>query len=286
MTRTRKAGRLNPALGWIGAAGVVAGAHVAIALAFAARPPERLPGDATPAILIDLQPIAVPPAPPPPPEVAPEVAQEPPQAQPEPPPPPVAQEPVKEPPPEVTPPVEPPPPPQPEVTPTPAPPPEPVPEIKPPEVPVKAEAVLPPPAPQTPPKEPPKPVEHKPKREIVHREPKRPERTAVPQPAAPPPATPQPSAAAVQSARAEWQRAMQSHIARFKRSASGAGRATVTFTISRDGQVVSARLASSSGKADLDTEAVAMVERASPMPAPPPEFPGRTITLTIPIIYR
>ncbi len=79
---------------------------------------------------------------------------------------------------------------------------------------------------------------------------------------------------------------MQGHIARFKRSAAGSGRATVTFTISRDGQVISARLASSSGKADLDAEAVAMVERASPMPSPPPELPGRTITLTIPITYR
>jgi protein TonB len=276
MKRARKADGLIPALGWIGAAGVVAGAHVAIALAFAARPVEGVLGAAAPAIMIDLQPIAVPPEPTPPP--APDVAPEPPR--PDPTPPPVAEVPAQEPPPEVTPPPEP----------TPAPLPEPVPEIKLPEAPVKAEAVLPPPpplSPQEPP--PPKPVpQHKPKlkRDIEHRELKRPERTAAPQPVAPPAATPQSSAAAVASARAEWQRAMQSHIARFKRSASGSGRATVTFTISRDGQVMSARLASSSGKADLDAEAVAMVERASPMPSPPPELPGRAITLTIPITYR
>lgn len=284
MMQVRKADRLIPALGWIGAAAVVAGAHVALGLAFAARGTEGVPGDAAPAIMIDLQPIAVPPEPtlPPPPEMTPE----PPQAQPDtPPPPPVAEEPAKEPPPEATPPLEAPP----AAAPTPEPPPDPMPQIKPPEVPVQAEAVLPPPpppAPQTPPKAPPKPVEQKPKRDAAHREPKRPERSAAPQPVAPPAPTPQPSAAAVQSARAEWQRAMQSHIARFKRGASGSGRATVTFTIGRDGQVMSARLATSTGRADLDAEAVAMVERASPMPAPPPDLPGRTITLTIPITYR
>lgn len=283
MMRAPNEKRLIPALGWISAAIVVAGAHVALGLAFAARAPEGVPGDAAPAIMIDLQPIAVPPEPTPPPP--PEMTPEPPQAQPDtPPPPPVAEEPAKEPPPEATPPLEAPP----AVAPTPEPPPDPMPEIKPPEVPVKAEAVLPPP-PAAPPKHvrPPKPVEQrpKPKREAVHREPKRPERSTSPQ-VAPPAATPQPSAAAVASARAAWQRAMQSHIARFKRSASASGRATVTFTISRDGQVLSARLASSSGKADLDADAVAMVERASPMPAPPAELPGRTITLTIPINYR
>lgn len=79
-----------------------------------------------------------------------------------------------------------------------------------------------------------------------------------------------------------------SHLNRYKRypaGATGTGTASVAFTISRSGQVLSARLIGSSGDAALDTEAVSLARRASPVPAPPPNLGGATITLTVPIRF-
>ncbi|WP_245315030.1 energy transducer TonB [Labrys sp. WJW] len=59
------------------------------------------------------------------------------------------------------------------------------------------------------------------------------------------------------------------------------------FTITRSGQVTSARLAASSGDAVGDTEAVALVRRASPVPAPPPGlFGSGPLTLSQPIRFN
>ena len=67
------------------------------------------------------------------------------------------------------------------------------------------------------------------------------------------------------------------HLNRYKRYPSGAastGTASVAFTIARSGQVLSARLIVSSGNPALDAEAVSLPRRASPVPAPPPDFGG------------
>ena len=58
---------------------------------------------------------------------------------------------------------------------------------------------------------------------------------------------------------------------------------SVAFAINRAGAVVSARLISSSGDHALDEEAVALLHRASPVPAPPPQLSAGVITLTVPI---
>jgi protein TonB len=61
---------------------------------------------------------------------------------------------------------------------------------------------------------------------------------------------------------------------------TGAGTASVTFTISRMGEVLSARLANSSGDRALDAEAVSQPRRASPLPAPPPGIgAGGSVTI-------
>jgi len=70
---------------------------------------------------------------------------------------------------------------------------------------------------------------------------------------------------------------VRAHLVRYKQtphSASGRGVATVQFLIDSSGRVTSARLASSSGVAAFDQEAVAMARRASPFPAPPDGKPG------------
>jgi colicin import membrane protein len=69
------------------------------------------------------------------------------------------------------------------------------------------------------------------------------------------------------------------HLTRFKRYPRGAqlrgsqGTPTVAFAVDAVGRVSSASLARSSGDAELDVEALAMVRRAVPFPPPPPGAP-------------
>lgn len=96
------------------------------------------------------------------------------------------------------------------------------------------------------------------------------------------------SAGANSAAMSSWRGAVMSHLNRHKRfpdSASAGGTVTVSFSINRNGSVTGARLARSSGADALDSEAVATVRRASPVPAPPAHIAGSTITLTVPIRY-
>lgn len=150
----------------------------------------------------------------------------------------------------------------------------------------EAQAVLPPPPP--PPRRPQRPPPKK--QEAERRKPVNPERPKSRQTSAPPalaaphaPAAVAPSpaeAAAAAAAKANWRSQLSAHLNRFKRFPSGAvrtGTAAVNYSLSRTGAVVAARLVTSSGDAALDEEAVAMVRRANPFPAPPP---GYTETLT------
>ena len=87
---------------------------------------------------------------------------------------------------------------------------------------------------------------------------------------------------------ATWKSELLAHLNRYKRYPSGAastGTASVAFTIARSGQVLSARLIGSSGNPALDAEAVSLPRRASPVPAPPPDFGGSVLTLTVPIHF-
>jgi len=53
----------------------------------------------------------------------------------------------------------------------------------------------------------------------------------------------------------------------------------------RAGRVLASRIERSSGRALLDREALAMLARAQPLPAPPPEISGATIELTTPVEF-
>ncbi len=89
-----------------------------------------------------------------------------------------------------------------------------------------------------------------------------------------------------------WQKQLMSHLNRFKRypdqaRASGTrGLTNVAFTIDRSGRVLSARVAQGSGSTMLDEEAVAIIQRASPMPTPPLDTPGETFDLVLPIQFH
>jgi protein TonB len=202
------------------------------------------------AVMIDLAPL---PAPSPPQPAPPEPVLEPqlqPQAEPEPPPPP---------PPEIE---------MPKVEPSPAP---------------KPAVVLPtkpPPRPKL------RPVEHPP--EVA---PERPPPAAAPAVTAPPaPATAPPAVNSI-AIRASWQAQLVGWLERYKRYPRLAqeqrqeGTVYLRFAIDRQGHVLSSQIERGSGHALLDEEVLALVQRAQPLPAPPPEIPGTRIELTVPIQF-
>ncbi|GLK69963.1 TonB family protein [Ancylobacter dichloromethanicus] len=187
------------------------------------------------------------------------------------------------------------------------PPPEPVPEEEPvpevPESPAKdIEVPLPPPPPLAqeipPPEEKPDPPKERPKPKPKPKKKEKSDLPPAPRTSAAPSIEAQrsdriaaPTAGAATSnsrAPANWRSRLMAHLNRHKRypsGESGAGKARVAFSINRSGRVLSARLVGSSGNASFDREAVAMVRRASPVPAPPPEVGGGTISFTVPVLF-
>ena len=269
-------------LRWGVAALVIAGAHATAGWMIATwQPAEAAAGAPPAAVMIELAPLAVAPETPqqdiaPGPEMV--------ESEPEPPPP----EPVVEPPRE--------PEPLPEPTPVAAP----EPDIKIPELPPlpDAAAALSPPPKQEPPP-PPKEVKKQPppKPKIVQRrKPVNPDKPRSEQSSAPTAqaqiaqrtAAPASGASSASpAATASWRGTLIAHLNRFKRFPNGAnpGTAQVAFSIDRGGRVLSARLVRGSGDSALDEEAVAMIRRASPVPAPPDGLGGGSVSLSVPIRF-
>jgi protein TonB len=89
-----------------------------------------------------------------------------------------------------------------------------------------------------------------------------------------------------------WKSLLVSHLERSKRYPSEArsrgeqGVAQLAFSVDRRGGVHDAHIVRSSGSELLDRETLAMVERAQPLPPPPPELPGTQIAIVVPIRYN
>jgi periplasmic protein TonB len=132
-------------------------------------------------------------------------------------------------------------------------------------------------------------AEHQPPKPVEQHEPERASASSPPDRAAPS-ATAAPAAPA-SNVQPNWRSALIGRLQQAKRYPAAArardeqGVATITFTIDRQGHVVSVALTRSSGSATLDEEAVALIHRAEPLPALPPEMHGDTITLTAPISF-
>ncbi len=236
-----------------------------------------VPEAAPPAVILDLAPAEPAPQPEPAPEPAPEAA-----------PPAPAQPAAEATPPEPAPPE----PAPPEPTPPEPQPPEPPPLDPPPPEPQPAEAAIETPPPPPPPKRPPpRPAPPRP-RQVQPKAAPAPAAEAPPAEAAPTaaatPAHREASAAATQS----WQGRLQAHLARFKRYPAEArmrhheGTPVVRFVMTRTGRVLSFRLEQGSGHELLDQEAVALIERAQPLPPLPEELPQATIELVLPLRFQ
>lgn len=63
------------------------------------------------------------------------------------------------------------------------------------------------------------------------------------------------------------------------------GVTTVRFAMDRSGRLLSCEVVTGSGHADLDREAIAMLHRATPFPAPPHTVKGERIEVTTPIEF-
>lgn len=87
-----------------------------------------------------------------------------------------------------------------------------------------------------------------------------------------------------------WKSQLVAALERQKRYPSEArgdqGTAQLAFSVDRQGGVHNARVTHSSGSSVLDHEALALVQRAQPLPPPPPEVQGAQIPIVVPIRYN
>jgi protein TonB len=146
-----------------------------------------------------------------------------------------------------------------------------------------------------------KPEEDQPQEEVPtqHRET---QLSPVPFDTAPPPvdgrtasvsAAPSPGiTASAAQAYETWTNSLFSYLNRYKRYPPRAlkqgvhGEVKVQFTVDRTGRVLDSQIVSSSGSPDLDAEALAILQRASPLPLPPYEVTDDMLDLVLPIQFR
>jgi protein TonB len=93
------------------------------------------------------------------------------------------------------------------------------------------------------------------------------------------------------NARPSWNAMISAHLHRNKGYPSGArsrreqGTAVLAFVIDRNGRVLSERIVRGSGYPELDQETLAMARRAQPFPPPPPGVAGSQFPFTVPVNY-
>jgi protein TonB len=87
-----------------------------------------------------------------------------------------------------------------------------------------------------------------------------------------------------------WKSQLLARLERSKRYPAQArgdqGVTLLAFSVDRQGGVHRARIARSSGSALLDQETLALLQRAQPLPSPPPQTRSAQIAVTVPIRYN
>lgn len=150
-------------------------------------------------------------------------------------------------------------------------------------------AVLPAPRPRARPSPPPRIEQPVRKQEVREKPREQTVRAAAATPPAPAQTATEPTGRGTGVSPAKWQSLLMTHLERRKRYPAAArsrreeGVVHVAFAIDAAGNVISARITRSSGYAALDDEVLALVRRASPVPAPPPGAPR---DITAPVQFR
>jgi protein TonB len=99
------------------------------------------------------------------------------------------------------------------------------------------------------------------------------------------------TAGASAAAIASYNQIVAAHLQRFKqypaasKAAGEQGVSRLSFSLGRGGQVLGSRLAGSSGHPALDGETLAMVRRAQPFPAMPPEIKQASMSFAVPVRF-
>ena len=118
-----------------------------------------------------------------------------------------------------------------------------------------------------------------------------PRTTASPKAERQAPAASAANAGASAAALASYRQMVAAHLQRFKqypsaaKSAGQQGTARVSFTLSRNGGVLSVGLGGSSGHSALDAETLAMVRRAQPFPAFPADVKQSSMPFSAPVAF-
>jgi protein TonB len=93
-----------------------------------------------------------------------------------------------------------------------------------------------------------------------------------------------------QRARVTWQKELLAHLNKYKRypveRSQKSSEILVTLNLDRTGRVLAVNVAKSSGDEAFDHAALTMVERASPVPAPPPLVADEGLSFSLPVIFR
>ncbi len=89
--------------------------------------------------------------------------------------------------------------------------------------------------------------------------------------------------------RVTWQRELAAHFNKYKRypedRTARSVQVVVSFVIDRLGHVLSSRIVTGSGDPAFDAAALAMLQRANPVPPPPPLVADEGLSFTLPVIF-
>lgn len=94
----------------------------------------------------------------------------------------------------------------------------------------------------------------------------------------------------MQLERVTWAKQLIAHFDKFKRypadRATQSAHVVVRFVLDRSGHVLSSQVVNGSGDASFDAAALAMLQRADPVPPPPPLVADQGLTFTLPVIFN
>jgi periplasmic protein TonB len=94
----------------------------------------------------------------------------------------------------------------------------------------------------------------------------------------------------MQRARVTWQKELAAHFDKYKRypadRATQSAEVVISFVLDRVGHVLSTRIVKGSGDPSFDTAAIAMLQRADPVPPPPPLVADDGLTFTLPVVFH